>query len=136
MKIKKYENFSFVLFICITTFILEFIFIIILCNNKEYKYERINTTVVKDNLVLLVIPLDNKNLLYKNKYLYFKDQKKKYKIVEERKSSIKQGNKKYYEILISFKFDKEYKSSDIMTISIKKEKYRIIEIFKLIWDGD
>lgn len=136
MKIKKYENFSFVLFICITTFILEFIFIIILCNNKEYKYERINTTVVKDNLVLLVIPSDNKNLLYKNKYLYFKDQKKKYKIVEERKSSIKQGNKKYYEILISFKFDKEYKSSDIMTISIKKEKYRIIEIFKLIWDGD
>lgn len=136
MKPKKYESFSFIIFICIITFILELIFILILYENKEFKYEKITGTVVKDNIITLVISSTNKKLLYKNKYLYINDKKRKYKIVEERKSYIKQGKNIYYEVLISFKFDKEYKSSDIMSISIKKEKYRIIEIFKLIWDGD
>lgn len=118
------------------TFIFELVFLIILFESKEYKYEKLTTTVVKKDLVLLVVSKDTKQILYKNKYLYLNDKKKKYRIVEERKSVIRQGKKKYYELLISYKFDKNYKSSDIMSISIKNEKYRMIEIFKLIWDGD
>ena len=136
MRIKKYEKKSFILFICFITFIFELVFFIIVYESKEYKYEKLTSTVVKNNLVLLVVSKDTKQILYKNKYLYLNDKKKKYKIVEERKSVIKQGRKKYYELLIRYKFDKNYKSSDIMSISIKNEKYRMIEIFKLIWDGD
>ena len=46
------------------------------------------------------------------------------------------NGKQYHELLIDFRFDKKYKTSDVVTISIKKEKYRLIEMFKLIWDGD
>ena len=136
MRTKKYEKFSIIIILCFLTFIFELLFVLFLYNSKDYKYEKITASVVKDNLVLLVVPSKNKKVLYKNKYLYLNDKKKKYKIVEERKYAIKQGKKKYYEVLISYKFDKEYKSSDIMSISIKNEKYRLIEIFKLIWDGD
>ena len=136
MKIKKYEKFSFVLFIYLFTFILEFIYVIVLFENKEYKYEKITAMVVKNNLAIIVISPQNKKLLYKNKYLFINNKKKKYEIVEERNNTIRQGKNKYYEVLIKFKFDKNYKSSDIMSISIKKEKYRMIEIFSLIWDGD
>lgn len=136
MRIKKYEKNSFVLFICFIIFIFELIFFILIYERKEYKYEKITTTVVKKNLVLIVVSKDTKQILYKNKYLYLNDKKKKYAIVEERESVIRQGRKKYYELLISYKFDKNYKSSDIMSVSVKNEKYRMIEIFKLIWDGD
>lgn len=136
MKTKKYEQQSFVIFACVLILILEIIFVITIYKHKEYKYEKLTATVIKDNLVVLVISSNTKKVLYKNKYLYLNDKKKKYKIIEEKQSVIKKGKKKYYEVLINYKFDKQYKTSDIMFISIKKEKYRIIEIFKLIWDGD
>lgn len=136
MKTKKYERQSFVIFACILILIFKIIFVITIYNYKEYKYEKLTATVIKDNLVVLVISSNTKKLLYKNKYLYLNDKKISYKIIEEKQSVIKNGKENYYEILINYKFDKQYKTSDIMFVSIKKEKYRIIEIFKLIWDGD
>ena len=136
MKIKKYEQQSFVIFACVLILILEIIFLITIYKYKEYKYEKLTATVIKDNLVVLVISSNTKKVLYKNKYLYLNDKKINYKIIEEKQSVIKNGKEKYYEVLINYKFDKQYKTSDIMFVSIKKEKYRIIEIFKLIWDGD
>ena len=136
MKIKKYEKFSLVISMCIIIFIIEVIFTFLLITTKEYKYKKINGVVVKDNLVDIVIPSKEKNIIYKNKYLYLNDKKIKFKIVEEKKNVYKHNKEKYHELLVSYKFDKKYKTSDILSISIKKEKYRLIEIFKLIWEGD
>ena len=121
---------------CIIIFIIEVIFTFLLITTKEYKYKKINGVVVKDNLVDIVIPSKEKNIIYKNKYLYLNDKKIKFKIVEEKKNVYKHNKEKYHELLVSYKFDKKYKTSDILSISIKKEKYRLIEIFKLIWEGD
>ncbi len=136
MKIKKYEKYSLVISMCIIIFIIEVIFTFLLITTKEYKYKKINGVVVKDNLVDIVIPSKEKNIIYKNKYLYLNDKKIKFKIVEEKKNVYKHNKEKYHELLVSYKFDKKYKTSDILSISIKKEKYRLIEIFKLIWEGD
>ena len=136
MKIKKYEKCSLVISMCIIIFIIEVIFTFLLITTKEYKYKKINGVVVKDNLVDIVIPSKEKNIIYKNKYLYLNDKKIKFKIVEEKKNVYKHNKEKYHELLVSYKFDKKYKTSDILSISIKKEKYRLIEIFKLIWEGD
>ena len=136
MKIKKYEKFSLVISMCIIIFIIEVIFTFLLITTKEYKYKKINGVVVKDDLVDIVIPSKEKNIIYKNKYLYLNDKKIKFKIVEEKKNVYKHNKEKYHELLVSYKFDKKYKTSDILSISIKKEKYRLIEIFKLIWEGD
>ena len=136
MKIKQYEKYSLVISMCIIIFIIEVIFTFLLITTKEYKYKKINGVVVKDNLVDIVIPSKEKNIIYKNKYLYLNDKKIKFKIVEEKKNVYKHNKEKYHELLVSYKFDKKYKTSDILSISIKKEKYRLIEIFKLIWEGD
>ena len=136
MKIKKYEKYSLVISMCIIIFIIEVIFTFLLITTKEYKYKKINGVVVKDNLVDIVIPSKEKNIIYKNKYVYLNDKKIKFKIVEEKKNVYKHNKEKYHELLVSYKFDKKYKTSDILSISIKKEKYRLIEIFKLIWEGD
>ena len=136
MKTRKYEKFSLVLFLCLFVLFLEFIFILFLFNNKEYKYDQYTGVVVKDNLMTIIIPNEKRKVLYKNRYLYHNDKKIKYKIIEEKKNLYKNNGKQYHELLIDFRFDKKYKTSDVVTISIKKEKYRLIEMFKLIWDGD
>lgn len=136
MKTRKYEKFSLVLFLCVFIFFLEFIFVLFLVDNKEYKYDQYTGVVAKNNLMTIIIPKEKRKVLYKNRYLYHNDKKIKYKIIEERKNLYKSNGKQYHELLINFEFDKKYKTSDIITISIKKEKYRLIEIFKLIWDGD
>ena len=136
MKTRKYEKFSLVLFLCLFVLFLEFIFILFLFNNKEYKYDQYTGVVVKDNLMTIIIPKEKRKILYKNRYLYHNDKKIKYRIIEEKKNLYKNNGKQYHELLIDFRFDKKYKTSDVVTISIKKEKYRLIEMFKLIWDGD
>ena len=136
MKTRKYEKFSLVLFLCLFVFFLEFIFILFLFNNKEYKYDQYTGVVVKDNLMTIIIPNEKRKVLYKNRYLYHNDKKIKYRIIEEKKNLYKNNGKQYHELLIDFRFDKKYRTSDVVTISIKKEKYRLIEMFKLIWDGD
>lgn len=136
MKTRKYEKFSLVLFLCLFVLFLEFIFILFLFNNKEYKYDQYTGVVVKDNLMTIIIPKEKRKILYKNRYLYHNDKKIKYKIIEEKKNLYKNNGKQYHELLIDFRFDKKYRTSDVVTISIKKEKYRLIEMFKLIWDGD
>ena len=136
MKTRKYEKFSLVLFLCLFVLFLEFIFILFLFNNKEYKYDQYTGVVVKDNLMTIIIPNEKRKVLYKNRYLYHNDKKIKYKIIEEKKNLYKNNGKQYHELLIDFRFDKKYRTSDVVTISIKKEKYRLIEMFKLIWDGD
>ncbi len=136
MKTRKYEKFSLVLFLCLFVLFLEFIFILFLFNNKEYKYDQYTGVVVKDNLMTIIIPNEKRKVLYKNRYLYHNDKKIKYRIIEEKKNLYKNNGKQYHELLIDFRFDKKYRTSDVVTISIKKEKYRLIEMFKLIWDGD
>ena len=121
MKIKKYEKCSLVISMCIIIFIIEVIFTFLLITTKEYKYKKINGVVVKDNLVDIVIPSKEKNIIYKNKYLYLNDKKIKFKIVEEKKNVYKHNKEKYHELLVSYKFDKKYKTSDILSISIKKK---------------
>ena len=136
MKTRKYEKFSLVLFLCLFVLFLEFIFILFLFNNKEYKYDQYTGVVVKDNLMTIIIPKEKRKILYKNRYLYHNDKKIKYRIIEEKKNLYKNNGKQYHELFIDFRFDKKYRTSDVVTISIKKEKYRLIEMFKLIWDGD
>ena len=136
MKVRNYEKISLVYIICIIVFVFEIIFIIILFKQKEYRYEILNGTVMKDNITLLIISSDDKKLIYKNKYIYINDKKIKFRIIEDKGVVIKSNSKKYYEVLIGYKFPQKKKTNDSISISIKKEKYRIIEMFRLIWDGD
>lgn len=136
MKIRNYEKTKEITIIIVLVIIIESIFLTFLINNKIYCYEQMTTIVLKDNIVMLVASKKEKELLYKNAKLFLKDKKVKYKIIEDKGVVITRNNKKYYEVLLEFKFDKKYKSNDTITVSLQEEKIKLIKIFKLIWDGD
>lgn len=136
MKYKKYEQLSFVLFMSTMIIILELLFLIFIITNKEYNYKICTGIVMKKDRLMLIISKKDKEILYKNKYLYVRDIKKAYKIVEDKNIEITNDNKRYYEVIINYKFEKNYRVNDTISVTIKNRKYRLIEMFKLIWDGD
>ena len=135
MKVRNYEKKDFIIFLSILIFIVLIIFFIVLFNTKENKYIKVSSIVIKDNLVLVVVSKNTRKTIYSNKVLYLNDSLKKYKIVEDRGVVLKKNNKNYYELVLEVDF-KNKKVNDILELVIKYKKFRLIEIFKLIWEGD
>lgn len=135
MKVRNYEKKEFIIFLSILIFIIEIIFFIVLFNTKDNKYIKVSSIVIKDNLVLVVVSKNTRKTIYSNKVLYLNDSLKKYKIVEDRGVVLKKNNKNYYELVLKVNF-KNKKVNDILELVIKYKKFRLIEIFKLIWEGD
>ena len=92
--------------------------------------------VLKDNILLLVSSKEENIIINKNKYLYMNTKKSNYKILEVKRNIITKGNKKYNEITIETKFDKKYKSNDMIEILFKDKKIYLIEMFKKVIRGD
>lgn len=135
MKVKCYEKILLIRLLIIGILILELIFFFLLYSYKEFNYKKINGIVVKDNVMALVLSKEEREILYKNSYLLMNDKLKKYIILEDNGVFIKKRNKKYYEIIIKVKIDRQYKTNDSIEINLKDNKYRVIEMFKLIWGG-
>lgn len=135
MKVRNYEKKELIVILSIVLFTLEFIFIASLITNKIYAYQKITGIVLKDDLLIVVASKEERKLLFKNSFIYLNSKKEKFKIVEDRGAIITKNNTKYYELLISTKLDKKYKANDTLSVSIKTEKKRLIEIFKAIGGG-
>lgn len=136
MKVRNYEKKTFINIMLIFLVLLEITIFVLFSINKINIYENVSGIVVKDDLVVLIINNKTKKIIYKNSLLYLNNKKLKYEIVEDRGYVLKRNKEDYSEILISFKFDKNYKVNDSLQLTLKKEKINIIEIFKIIWEGD
>lgn len=136
MKKRNYENNSLILYISLFIIISELLFIILLTSHKEYMYKKEYGLVVKQNLITIIMSNKERQILNKNNYIYVNSIKKKYKVIEIRKDSITKNKEKYSEVILKFKFDKKYKTNDIIEIVIKDDKKSIVEMFKLLWEGD
>ena len=136
MKVRNYEKKILINFLLIFLVLLEIIVFILCFIYKMNVYENISGIVLKDDLVVLIVNNETKKNIYKNTLLYLNNKKIKYEIVEDRGYILKRKKEEYSEILISFKFYKNYKVNDSLQLMLKKEKIRIIEIFKIIWEGD
>ncbi len=135
MKVKSYEKIILIKLLIIGILLLELIFFYLLYTHKEFNYKKMNGIVVKDNVMVLVLSKEERKILYKNSYLILNDKIRKYTILEDKGVFIKKDDKKFYEIIIKTKFDKKYKTNDSIEVNLKNNKYRIIEMFKLIWKG-
>ena len=136
MKVRNYEKYLTINFLLIILFLLEILLLIYLYNKKIYTYESLNSVVVKDNLVLLIISDKQYKTLNKNSFLYLDGKKIKYKVFEDRGYVIENKKEKYKDVVLEFKFNKEYKVNDSLRLVLKDKKIRLIEIFKIIWEGD
>ena len=136
MKVKNYEKMIFMYIFIVFIIFMELIFCIILFNKKQYNYVLLSGVVVKDDVVILIVSKEERKMLYQNRYLYIDDYRKKFNIIEDNGVLVNDYKKGYYEILIKSKINNKYKDNDVVSISIKNKKYRLINVFKLIWDGD
>lgn len=136
MKVRNYEKKALIYVLLGILLILEIIIIYIFCINKIYEYEVVSGIVIKDDLVVLIITDKTKKNISKSNSFYLNNKKVKYRIIEDRGYILKKNKEKYSELLVSFKFDNEYKVNDNLQLMFKKEKIKIIEIFKIIWEGD
>lgn len=134
MRQKAYQSRILITYLIILTIILEVIFIFILNSYKIYKYKEFYCIMSQKNTCLLVIKKKEKKLLYKNSILYIKNKKIKFQIVEDNGIVITKNKEIYNEVLI--KLNRNYPGKETLNVLLLDKKIKLLEIFKLIWEGD
>lgn len=134
MRQKAYQSRLLITYLIMLTIILEVIFIFILNSYKIYKYKEFYCIMSQKNTCLLVIKKKEKKLLYKNSILYIKNKKIKFQIVEDNGIVITKNKEIYNEVLI--KLDRNYPGKETLNVLLPDKKIKLLEIFKLIWEGD
>lgn len=133
---KKYENLTKIKIITVLLIIIQLIFILLMTNYKVYKDKTLTCIVMNKNICLLVLDDKEKELLHKNMKLYVNDKENTFKIIEDNNVVVTNGKKKYKEILIKVDLVKSYKTNDTVNLTIRERKIKLIEIFKVILEGD
>lgn len=133
---KKYENLTKIKIITVLLIIIQLIFILLMTNYKVYKDKTLTCIVMNKNICLLVLDDKEKELLHKNMKLYVNDKENTFKIIEDNNVVVTNGKKKYKEILIKVDLVKSYKTNDTVKLTIRERKIKLIEIFKIILEGD
>ena len=134
MKTRNYERKDLIIFLIILLLGFELISIIVLLTIKTNKYFKISGIVIKDNLIFVIVNKDERRIVYSDKVLYYNNKRYKYNIVEDRGIVMKKSNENYYQLVLEFKL-KNMKANDVVEIVFTKERMRLIEIFKIIWEG-
>ena len=133
---KKYENLTKIKIITVLLIIIQLIFILLMTNYKVYKDKTLTCIVMNKNICLLVLDDKEKELLHKNMKLYVNNKENTFKIIEDNNVAVTNGKKKYKEILIKVDLVKSYKTNDTVKLTIRERKIKLIEIFKVILEGD
>lgn len=133
---KKYEDLTKIKIITVLLIIIQLIFILLMTNYKVYKNKTLTCIVMNKNICLLVLDDKEKELLHKNMKLYVNDKENTFKIIEDNNVVVTNGKKKYKEILIKVDLVKNYKTNDTVNLTIRERKIKLIEIFKVILEGD
>ncbi len=133
---KKYEDLTKIKIITVLLIIIQLIFILLMTNYKVYKNKTLTCIVMNKNICLLVLDDKEKELLHKNMKLYVNDKENTFKIIEDNNVVVTNGKKKYKEILIKVDLVKSYKTNDTVNLTIRERKIKLIEIFKVILEGD
>lgn len=118
------------------TFLFIVIFIILLINLFKHRYrtyKNINSIVVTENYLELIINSNDLKLLNSSNYLYIDNKKKKREIISIEKDVLKRNNITYHDVIIRVKFPNKYKDNDYVKLTIYNKKEKLFSIFKSCW---
>lgn len=133
--LRVYEKRFFLLTSVLILILLEIIFFVYFTMIKIFTYQKFQGVVRKADVVSLIVKQEDLSLFYRNHYIYVDSRKKDFVVKQVVRDVLKRKGDNYHEVLISFSFDKKLKENDVLEFSIKKNKIRSIEIFKIIWEG-
>ena len=130
----KYEDFSFITLNILLFFILCFFIIYFIFMSKICIFESYNIIYINNNLYEIIVSDRELNNFYKNSSLYIENKKYKYSIDKVNKNIMNNNNVNYSEMFLNI--DKtNYKSNDIVKISILNRKERLIYIIKNVFNS-
>ena len=118
------------------TFLFIVIFIILLINLFKHRYrtyKNINSIVVTENYLELIINSNDLKLLNSSNYLYIDNKKEKREIISIEKDVLKRDNITYHDVIIRVKFPNKYKDNDYVKLTIYDKKEKLFSIFKSCW---
>lgn len=133
----NFEKYNFLIISIFIVFILIIIFLLNIFKYKNELYKKFYGICITDNIVSIMVNNRELKTIYKNKVLYLDGKEYKYNINKITKNIIKKKNIYYHEVFIKFKFNyNKYKDGDVLNISIRYGKEKIINMFKIIWKGE
>ncbi len=118
------------------TFLLLIVAIILLINLFKYRYrtyKNINSIVVTDNYLQLLISSKDLKLLNSSNYLYIDNKRIRREIISIEKDVLKRKNLSYHDVIIRVKFPHKYKDNDYVKLTIYDKKEKLFNIFKSCW---
>lgn len=136
MRQHNYEKKELVVCIYILLMIVEIVCLMILFHIKQLDYQKVTGFYTNPNRITVIVSKKDKKLLYDNSTCYIMNQKRKYKIEEDKGIILKKDDKNYYELLLNVKTPNNKKRQDIIEITIPKEKKTLWNFIKRIGEGD
>ena len=135
MKIKNYEKLTYIYTVIFILFILMTILIFYSFNNNIKTYNTINSNVIKDDLVEVLVTDKELKTIYSNKYLYLNRKRRKIKIEEVNRKVLVRKHKNYHNVLLKIKLGSNAKVNDIKTLTLFNKRINIFEMIRIIWKG-
>lgn len=130
---KNYEKDQLVIAVSFIFIIIFFVFLSRLFNIRYRTYRLIDSIVINENYLELIINNNDYKLLKSSKYLYIDNKRLKREITSVERNVIKKNKDNFHEVIIRVKVPNKYKDNDVITISIFDKKTEIINIFKSCW---
>ena len=135
MKIKNYESISFLYTVIFVISIVFFILLFFSTRKNIRTYKVIMSTVMKNDIVEVLVTDKELKTIYNNKYLFIDKRKKKIKIEKIDKKVLKRSNKYYHSVIFKVELNKRVKENDTKKLLFFDEKVTFFDMMKVIWKG-
>ena len=130
MKVRNYEKMTLMTSFLIIVFLTEMIWIINLNHVRIKDYKQFPMLMNNNQEGTMIVNKEERKLIYKNRFLYYQDNKIKYSIIEDQKLD----NQKDYQMKL--KLEKKQKENEVITVTIENKKISMIDMMKNTWGGD
>ena len=130
MKVRNYEKMTLITSLLIIIFLTEMIWIINLNQVRIKDYKKFPMLMNSNKEGNIIVNKEERKLIYKNRFLYYQDNKIKYTIIEDQKLD----NLKDYQIKL--KLEKKQKENEVITVTIENKKISMIDMMRNTWGGD
>ena len=130
MKIKKYERKDLIIITIISVVMVEIIIFLFLNKIRIKEYNNYQIIALESNKAMVITKIKDKNIWYKNRFIYINGKKVKYDINQITK------DREYLKLLLIINIPEKHNENDIITISIENKRTNIIKAIMKTWGGD
>ena len=114
----------------ISVVMVEIIIFLFLNKIRIKEYNNYQIIALESNKAMVITNIKDKNIWYKNRFIYINGKKVKYDINQITK------DREYLKILLIISIPEKHNENDIITISIENKRTNIIKAIMKTWGGD